>query len=118
TLLGDSTSYAFVSGAVFDGNNNPLNHIEVADGAGRTAFSASNGRYFLLASPGDIQLTANPNDASRNWSYVTELQNSSHTLVAGTLYDESSWSPTDTTDFRLALGGMIKGYFRTASNTA
>src|SRR5439155_22004049 len=25
---------------------------------------------------------------------------------------------TDTTDFRLALGGMIKGYFRTASNTA
>jgi prepilin-type N-terminal cleavage/methylation domain-containing protein len=118
TLLGSNTTYALVAGIVVDANNQPLNHIEVADGNGRLTFTGSDGRYAFSASTGDITITANPSDSYTNRNYVSQMLTSIQLtatpgppgpLLAGVLYDN--------TNFVLSLGGVLRGYFQTGSRT-
>ncbi len=107
-VLSAATSYAFVSGFVYDGTGSPLNRIEITDNNGRTTFSASTGKYMLLASTGSWPISANPLDANVNRAYTAQSLNA-QTLLSGLLYDNQ--------DFNLTLGGILRGYFQTASNT-
>jgi hypothetical protein len=116
TFLQNTTDYAFVSGYVYSATGSPLSGIQVTDNNGRSTNSSSTGRYSLLSTTGTITLTANPGNSSNNPAYVTQSR-SPHVLLSGTLYDASTWSPTDTTDFRLSLGGVVRAYYRTGSGT-
>jgi hypothetical protein len=116
TLIQDTTNYAFVSGYVYNASGWPLNHIEVTDNNGRSTFSSATGRYSLLSTTGTITLTANPSNSNTNRAYISQSTDA-HLLNSGQVYNSATWSPTDTTDFRLSLGGVLRAHIRTGSGT-
>ena len=111
TILNDTTSYAFISGVVTDANGTPLPGIVVGAG-GQTRNTSSAGRYYVSVPEGDVRVTANYNNA--NMAYTSQSSDLTG-LTAGTLYDLPSGNPS--TWFTLSLGGILRGYFRTGSNT-
>lgn len=92
--LSSSTNSGFVEGLVTDANNVPISVALSVGGTGTT--SASNGRYFTMASSGSITIVANSGNAPPYVSDIDVL-----TVETGRF---------TTKNFILSRGGSVTGY--------